>query len=444
MKRYAATLALLGLAAVLGLYLVLVENPRERAESEQRERESRVVALDEREITAIDLATAKGRLVLERGEGEAWRVTVPINAPADEGTVRRMLTQLTTLSVIRPVEGIEDLSAVGLAEPAVRVVARHAKGETAVAFGADNPTGAGVYVRRDDQQVFLTTAAAKSTFELTLSDVRRKEFLEFDPQAVTKVTITASGRALRVDRREAGWVLEDPPRPADPDKVASLLSRLRALRATAFFDTPDQRAAVRLDPAARVRIELTAGDRPVRVAFHGARDGGLYAKTGQDELYRVAENLLAEMPLDASALREMRLARVASEDVRDLEVELPTGGYRVTRKANAWEVNGHPLAAPASDRIDELIRAVAALKGDSVAAESLSGVPPTAFDKPAARLRLRGEDDRLLATVTVGARVGERRYAHADAQGPVFMVKGDVVDQIPDRASLDRESKPSP
>lgn len=302
MKRYAATLTLLGLAAALGLYLVLVENPRERTESEQRERESRVVALDEREITALDLTTAKGRLVLERGEGEAWRVTVPINAPADEGTVRRMLTQLTTLSVIRPVEGIEDLSAVGLAEPTVRVVARHGKGETAVAFGADNPTGAGVYVRRDDQQVFLTTAAAKSTFELTLSDVRRKEFLEFDPQAVTKVTITASGRALRLDRREAGWVMEDPSRPADPDKVASLLSRLRALRATAFFDTPDQRAAVRLDPTARVRIELAAGDQPVRVAFHGARDGGLYALTGRDDLHRVSETLLAEMPLDASML----------------------------------------------------------------------------------------------------------------------------------------------
>lgn len=306
MKRYAATLALLGLAAALGLYLVFVENPRERAKSEQRERESRVVALDEREITALELATAKGRLVLERGEGEAWRVTAPIDAPADEGTVRRMLTQLTTLSVIRPVEGIEDLSAAGLTEPGVRVVVRHAKGETAVAFGADNPTGAGVYVQRDDQQVFLTAAAAKSTFDLTLSDVRRKEFLEFDPQAVTKVTITASGRALRLDRREGGWVLDDPPRPADSDKVASLLSRLRALRATSFFDTPDQRAAVRLDPAARVRIELAAGDRPVRVAFHGARDGGLYAMTGRDDLYRVSETLLAEMPLDASAFDEER------------------------------------------------------------------------------------------------------------------------------------------
>ena len=444
MKRYAATLALLGLAAALGLYLVLVENPRERAKSERRERESRVVALDEHEIAALELATAKGRLVLERGEGEVWRVTHPIAVPADEGTVRRMLTQLTTLSVIRPVKGIEDFSAVGLTEPAVRVVARHAKGETAVAFGDDNPTGAGVYVLRDDQQVFLTAAGAKSTFELTLSDVRRKEFLEFDPQAVTKVVITAPGQTLRLARREPGWALDDPPRPANPDKVASLLSRLRALRATGFFDTPDQRAAVRLDSAARVRIELTAGDRPVGVAFHGARDGGLYAKTGQDALFRVAEDLLAEMPLDASALRDMRLARVASEDVRDLEVELPTGGYRVTRKANAWEVNGHPLAAPSSDRIDALIRAVAALKGDSVAAESLSGVPPTALDKPAARLRLRGEDDRLLATVTIGARVGERRYAHADAQGPVFLVKGDVVDQIPDRASLDGVSKPGP
>ncbi len=441
MKRYAATLALLGLAAVLGLYLVLVENPRERAKSEQRERESRVVALDEHEITALELATAKGRLMLERGEGETWRVTRPITVQADEATVRRMLTQLTTLSVIRPVEGIEDLSAVGLAEPTVRVVARHAKGETAVAFGADNPTGAGVYVRRDDQKVFLTTAAAKSTFDLGLNDVRRKEFLEFDPQAVTQVTITVPGRTLRLARREPGWALDDPSRPADPDKVSSLLSRLRALRATSFFDTPDQRAAVRLDPAARVRIELAAGDRPVWVAFHGARDGGMYALTGRDDLYRVSENLLAEMPLDASALREMRLARIASEDVRDLDVELPGGGYRVTRKATVWELNGRPLAPAGSDRIDDLIRSVAALKGDSVAAESLSGVPSSVFDQPAARLRLRGADDRPLATLTIGGRVGERRYAYSDAQGPVFLVKGDVVDRIPERASLDGASK---
>ncbi|MBI3608863.1 MAG: DUF4340 domain-containing protein, partial [Nitrospirae bacterium] len=273
MKRYGATFALLVLAVVLGLYFVVVENPRERAKDAQRERASRVIDLKEDEITAIELITAKDRVALERAEGGAWKITRPLVAEADDGVVRRVLAQLTTLSIIRPVEGVEDLAQVGLAAPNVRVIARHAHGETTVEFGDANPAGSGVYVRRDDQKIFLTTASAKSTFEVTVDDVRRKEFLDFDPQAVTRIKITTAGRALGLEQRPDGWVLGDPPRPADPEKVSSLLSRLRALRATAFLDTPEQRAMVRIDPSPRTTVELTVRDRPVGVTFHDARGG---------------------------------------------------------------------------------------------------------------------------------------------------------------------------
>ena len=49
MKRYGATVALLLLTVVFGLYFVVVENPRERVKDEQRERESRVIDLKEDE-----------------------------------------------------------------------------------------------------------------------------------------------------------------------------------------------------------------------------------------------------------------------------------------------------------------------------------------------------------------------------------------------------------
>ncbi len=440
MKRYAATFTLIGLAAALGLYLVLVENPRERAKDEQRERESRVIDLKEDEITAIELMTAKDRVALERAEGGAWKVTRPLTAEADDGAVRRVLAQLTTLSVIRSVDGIENLAQVGLAAPSVRVVARHGGLETTVEFGDTNPSGSGVYVRRDDQKIFLTAASAKSTFDVTVDDVRRKEFLDFDPQAVTRIAITRAGRTLGLERKPDGWGLSDPPRPADPDKVSSLLSRLRALRATAFFDTPERQATIRIDPSPRTTVELTTRDRPVRVAFHDARGGGpgsLYARTGDERLYRVSESLLTEMPLDAASLRDLHVVRIKSDDVMGLDVSLPTETYRLTRKSAAWDLDGRPLGTGAVDRIQALLRTVADLKGESIAAETLSGVFESSVQHPAARLQLRDADGGVLAVLTIGERAGEKRYAYSGSSGPVFLIAHDVLDRIPNKTALD-------
>lgn len=440
MKRYGATFALLILAVVLGLYFVVVENPREQAKDEQRERESRVIGLKEDEITSIEVITPSDRVVLERAEGGAWMVTRPVTAEADDGAVRRVLAQLTTMSVIRTLEGIEDLAQVGLAAPNVRVIARHAQGETTVEFGDANLAGSGVYVKRDDQKIFLTSASAKSTFDVTLDDVRRKEFLDFDPQAVTRVTITTAGRTLGLEQRPDGWVFGNPPRPADPDTVSSLLSRLRALRAMAFFDTPEQRAMVRIEPLPRTVVELMAHDRPVRVAFYDARGGGpgaLYARTGNEKLYRVNENLLTEMPLDAVSLRDLRVVRIKSDDVMGIEVSLPTETYHLTRKVATWDLDGHSLGGGAADRIRDLLQAVAELKGESIVAETLSGVPESAVQHPVARLQLRGADGRVLATLTIGERSGDQRYAYSESSGPVFLIAHGVLDRIPSKLALE-------
>lgn len=436
MKRHWGTIALLSVAVLLSLYFVVIENPRQRARLDRQHSESLVLALKEEDVAGLEIQTPSGRVVLDRGDGGRWRLSDPVSAEADDMTVRRLLRQVTSMSVIRAIDGVGNLADVGLEKPAVRVVVRRNDGRSEVAFGNEAPTGSGVYVQRDDQKVFLTSAAAKTTFEVSQNDVRRKEFVDFQPEAVTRIGIVNRGRTLRLTREGGEWRTLDPPRTADPEKVASLLSRLRALRATGFADTDAERRAVGLDAKARTQIELTAGQEVVRVAFHRAADGSLYARAAGETLYRVSDGVVDELPLDAEALRDMRLVRAAFDDVRALEVERPEERYRVSRSGEGWELDGRGLKPDATREVEALIRTLVSLRGESVAAETLREASPALFAAPAARLTLRGADDRVVAALTIGEKSGERRYASTESSAPVFLIASDVLDRVPRKSAL--------
>jgi hypothetical protein len=443
MRRYWGTFALLALAALLGLYFVFIETPRERARVEQQEREGRVLSLSEDEVTKLEIETPSDRLVLERAHGGAWRVSAPVSAEADEGTVRRLLSQLTSLSVVRKIDDVGDSAALGLDRPAVRVIAYRSEGRAEVAFGDENPLGSGVYVQRDDRQVFLTATTAKSTFEVSRDDVRRKEFIDFKPEAVSEIAITHRGRSVRLNREGVEWRMAEPARTADPDTVSSLLSRLRALRATGFADTVEQRDALRLAGKPRTDIAMTAGPDVVHVAILQAADGSLYARASGDTLYRLNESVVSALPLDASALRDLRVVRATFDDVRAVEVERGQERYRVTRNEGGWDLDGRRLAEEGARQVEAMIRSLTGLRGESVAAETPTALPPNTFASPAARIALRGPDDRPLSVVTISDVSGARRYAFSESSGPVFSIAPTTADQVPAKSALETHLAPA-
>lgn len=436
MRRYWGTLALLAIAALLGLYFVFIETPRERAWLDQQEREGRVLSLAEDDVTKLEIETPSDRLVLERADGGSWRVSDPVSADADDGTVRRLLSQLTSLSVVRTIDDAGDPAALGLDPPALRVIASRSAGRAEVAFGDENPLGSGVYVQRDDGKVFLTATTAKSTFEVSRDDVRRKEFIDFKPEAVTDIAIMHRGQSLRLHRDGGEWRMVEPRRTADPETMSSLLSRLRALRATGFADTVSQREALQVSKP-RTDIEITAGADTVRVAFLEAADGSLYARASGDTLYRLSESVVSALPLDASALRDLRVVRATFEDVHAVVVERGQEQYRVTRIEGGWELDGRELADEGVREVESMIRALTTLRGDSVAAETPAKVPPDTFSPPAVRVVLRGTEDHPLATVTISEASGERRYAFSESSGPVFWIASTMADRIPSKSSLE-------
>lgn len=445
MRRSWATVSLLAVAIALGLYLALVDTPRERAKSEQAELDAKVLSLQESDITSIEIVHQDRRLTLERAAGATWRLTAPRAAEADDGAVRRLLTQLTSLTVMRTIDPVAAPADLGLATPALRVKAVHAGGASSVAFGEANPSGSGVYVQRDDGRIFLTAASAQSTFEVSEDELRRKEFLTFDAGTVTRVTITKGRSTLHLERREGDWVMLDPIRAADPSKVSSLLSRLQAMRATVFLDTAEQRAALRLVPLPITRVDLTVGDRPMPVAFYQTADRkALYVRTEDEKLYGVNDRVLDEMPLDAAALRDMRLVRGPASDIRAVRVDLSSGGYAARRTESGWEVDGVAATKEVSDRLDQLADDLASLRGDSIASETRSRISGSALTDFAVRVTLSGSDDRALGSLVIGRPRNGRAYAISGSDGPVFWVAADVFSRIPDRTALLQGASPVP
>lgn len=440
MRRYWGTFALLAVAALLGAYFAFVDTPREQARLEEKEREGLVLSLKEDEVTKLEIETPGHRLTLDRGADGAWRLTAPISAEADEGTVRRLLSQLASLSVVRKIDDVGDPAALGLGAPAVRVIAHRSEERVEVSFGDENPTGSGVYVQRDDRQVFVTTTAAKTTFELSRDDVRRKEFIDFQPDSVTLIAISHLGRSVQVRRDTGEWRIIDPPLTADPETVSSFLSRLRALRATGFADTAAERGPLRLSAKPRTTIDVTTGDQVTRLAVYQAADGSLYARTAGDTLYRLNESVIGELPLDTASLRDMRLVRATFDDVQAVEVERGPDQYRVVRREGAWDLDGRGLGESGTRDVDALVRSLVSLRGESVAAETLAKLRVKPFASSASRITLRGAEDRSLAIVTISDESGERRYAYSESSGPVFVIGATAI-RIPLKSDL--ESSPT-
>ena len=186
---------------------------------------------------------------IERRDG-AWRVTAPIDAPADRVAARDVISALVDLTVVRfvaeradPAHGLEDPRAViraelevvpqdaadddghdheGEAEPAAQPVTLELR------IGAATEGGAFAQLVGDDA-VFVVGGAL---VEQGLAPLVSRDLLGVAASDVSGVTIERpDGSRVALHREGDGWASATGPAAAEP--TAQLLDRIAALRATA-------------------------------------------------------------------------------------------------------------------------------------------------------------------------------------------------------------------
>jgi hypothetical protein len=276
--------ALVGVAAGVGLYAWKGVYASDRAEEAAREHQLRVISAQPPgapslsdagepplDFTRLTVTVGAEASTLEKDAGGRWRLTAPVQARADQGVVEGLIGQLRSArfkSALEEHPDAETLRRYGLDQPRFTVQAEALVGEARqprtlrLAGGLENTFDGSVFVRRDGQDPVyaaegaLRLAVARTTFEL-----RDKQVLALDEEALASLTVKGRLADWTLARDAQGrWELTRPAAGlADASRVASLLAATSAERALAF---PADAAALRpgfAHPALKVEATLRDG-----------------------------------------------------------------------------------------------------------------------------------------------------------------------------------------
>ena len=111
--------------------------------------------------SSIRIESNAGDIVeVARGADNAWTLTQPIEAEADQGAAEAAASQITTMSILDTVLEI-DPKIVGLETPEYVLTVKFINGvERTVDIGVITPTESGYYVRDADGKVFIVSRSA--------------------------------------------------------------------------------------------------------------------------------------------------------------------------------------------------------------------------------------------------------------------------------------------
>jgi len=450
--RFRTTLILLLVLAGLGAYLYWVERPREQKEAEAK----KLFSLKPDDIVEVHLRF-QDREILLRKSGETWRLVQPIDAPADEITVKNLLNTIAECEVKRELEDAADLKQFGLDPPFVTLEVK-LKDRTlpAVAVGKNTPVGFSAYLQRlDDKKVRLTTSAFRAGLDKQVKDVRDKAILNFTDDDVQRFSVVRADGTITLARKDGQWTIEQPgPYPADTPTVRSFLSTLRTMRAIDFpNDQPTDLTPYGLDNP-RLRVVLFLGkDQAEKHVLIGKenpeKNTEIYVQTsGLPTIYTVSDWVWRDLNKSVGDFRDKTVLAYDQEQVQAVEVTREDGQqYRLVRQArDQW---GRPgvEGRPAGTTIRQWPQDGHDLRGFEVAAANAHGRKPYGLDKPLLTIRLFGSENQELGDLRIGVATTEQGtkeyYAMGSKAATVFKVRDYLVTRL-NKSAQDFIEKPTP
>jgi len=450
--RFRTTLILLLVLAGLGAYLYWVERPREQNEAEAK----KLFSLKPDDIVEVHLRF-QDREILLRKSGETWRLVQPIDAPADEITVKNLLNTIAECEVKRELEDAADLKQFGLDPPFVTLEVK-LKDRTlpAVAVGKNTPVGFSAYLQRlDDKKVRLTTSAFRAGLDKQVKDVRDKAILNFTDDDVQRFSVVRADGTITLARKDGQWTIEQPgPYPADTPTVRSFLSTLRTMRAIDFpNDQPTDLTPYGLDNP-RLRVVLFLGkDQAEKHVLIGKenpeKNTEIYVQTsGLPTIYTVSDWVWRDLNKSVGDFRDKTVLAYDQEQVQAVEVTREDGQqYRLVRQdKDQWAPQGVE-GKPAGTTIRQWLQDVHDLRGFEVAADNPPDLKPYGLDKPLLTIRLFGSENQELGDLRIGVATTEQGtkeyYAMGSKAATVFKVRDYLVTRL-NKSAQDFIEKPTP
>lgn len=260
MKSMRTPVVLAAVALVLGGYIFLVERHGGSSDDVAHSARKVVPKFERDKVSRIEI----GATVLER-KGEDWRITKPIDFPADHAAIDDLLSGVEFLESKRVIDGKP--GDYGLDKPRVVVEV----GDVRLAVGNDDASGKAVYVQRaGDARVFVVDKHFADQVDKNVDALRDRRVFVFDRAQVKTVDI--DGVVLK--HEGTTWRLSDGVR-VDPAKMGDLLKALEDLRVQSWSPCGAPRKLA-VDGKAAPNVCIKDIDK-IHVEAEALRDRGLLA-----------------------------------------------------------------------------------------------------------------------------------------------------------------------
>lgn len=429
--RYTVVLALLLVA--LGAYLYFVESKRIADESKKKP----IVELVPDDVTRVTLTYPDhSEVALDLRDG-AWYLSKPLEARADDVTVKALLRTIADGQVKRTIDDPPaDLTQFGLAEPSV-TIAMTAKDQAlpAIKVGRTAAVSASTYVQRADQaKIYLTDIGFHSGTDKHVNDFRDKTIVTFKEDDVVGLAMQGPGGGVELRKRDGNWMIERPVATrADDATVGTLLTTLHSMHAETFVsDNPSAAdlAAYGLDKPTREIVLLDSADKETRLQFGDESEKGLYVKVAdRPSTFIVGTWAARDLGKSLGELREKTVLQFDPAAVGSIQVQRGDGEtFTLVGKDGTWSIEGVEGAAEAG-KVKAFVDALSRLKGSRVLSDKSEDIPGFGLAHPVITISVTGKDGNALGNVRLGIKP-------PDVEGPSKGKGGDRYTALRERDNL--------
>jgi hypothetical protein len=311
--RYRTTILYLVATLLLaGLYLYDIHQDKKK---EQVEKTAKVLlGIKADQIEGIILAGGNETIALQKAEGmdkNAWSITAPIRAAADNSAIEGLKNRLANLKYTRVIaEKSDDLARFGLNDPSFIITYSAEKVSGRLAFGSLTPLEDGYYVNKDkDKRIYLVDKFDKDRLFTGLFELRDKRLFTLSSEKVDRFIIEREKENWTLIRKDGQWRFEDDEDfRVDTRKIDTLVRKFARAEATSFEkETVNDPEPFGLDSSAVV-VTLSDGNSSQSILLGNPvkqKQAGIYAKIkGQPRLVTVNKWLLNDLPQNRQEIKE--------------------------------------------------------------------------------------------------------------------------------------------
>jgi Domain of unknown function (DUF4340) len=440
MRGVKSLLVLVMVLAGLGAYIYFVESkkpPEGAASTGPKVFSVRADAIDE-----ITVKSAAGDQTTLKKTSGSWRITSPIDAPADEAEVSGLVTGLATVDIVRTIdENPGDVKQFGLSNPRVEITFKAAGGAPArrLLIGDKTATSGDLYAKLpNEKKVFLIAGSYDASFNRSTFDLRQKSLLTFDRDKVDRLTVQSPGKAVVLSRANGEWTLEKPYQaPADYGTVEGLIGRVQTaqMKAIVAQDAVDLKPYGLDKPDVSITFGLGSSQATLMLGKK-ADTGTVYAKdASRPMVFTVDSALVEDVNKPADQLRRKDVFEFRAFDATAIQVTRGADTLAFEKTTGQGKDAGEKWreTKPSAKDVDASAFDTFLTKLSNLRAQSFVDAGPkakTGLESPAMVVAVRFGEGRKEERVSFG-RVGTDVYASIAGQpGAARVDTGEFEDAV--------------